>query len=311
MLRWRLLLGAVLIAGLLGLCLLDILHARPDALIYAPPGGWLYPLAFAASLLATGEIAGFYRKLPTRPQTAILYLGNLAIVLANLIPLAWPRCEANQALGPSGWPWLCFALAMIVALVSEMRRYERPGGVIPRLALAAFAFAYVGVLTSWVVQLRFFQGEAWGLVALLSMIAVVKMADSGAYTLGRLFGRHKMAPVLSPGKTWEGFAGAMLFAVAGALAVRACFQALGTPGAADPRRLGSIGGWVLYGLIVGIAGLLGDLAESLLKRDVGLKDSSTWLPGFGGVLDILDSLLLAAPVAYLCWALGLIGPLGS
>jgi phosphatidate cytidylyltransferase len=66
-------------------------------------------------------------------------------------------------------------------------------------------------------------------------------------------------------------------------------------------------GWLAYGLIVGVAGMLGDLAESLIKRDLGRKDSSDWMPGFGGVLDVLDSILFAAPVAYLCWALGLVG----
>jgi phosphatidate cytidylyltransferase len=67
-------------------------------------------------------------------------------------------------------------------------------------------------------------------------------------------------------------------------------------------------GWIAFGLLVGGAGMVGDLAESLLKRDVGRKDSSTWMPGFGGVLDVLDSLLLSAPVAWACWAFGLVGP---
>ena len=66
-------------------------------------------------------------------------------------------------------------------------------------------------------------------------------------------------------------------------------------------------GWIVFGLLVGAAGMVGDLAESLLKRDVGVKDSSTWMPGFGGVLDILDSLLLSAPVAWFCWATGIVG----
>ena len=65
---------------------------------------------------------------------------------------------------------------------------------------------------------------------------------------------------------------------------------------------------LVYGLLVSVAGIVGDLAESLLKRDAGVKDSSTWLPGFGGVLDLLDSLLVAAPVAYMCWMIGLVGP---
>ncbi len=70
-------------------------------------------------------------------------------------------------------------------------------------------------------------------------------------------------------------------------------------------------GWIIFGLLMGCVGMLGDLAESLLKRDVGCKDSSAWMPGFGGVLDILDSLLLSAPIAWLCWSLGIVGPGGG
>jgi phosphatidate cytidylyltransferase len=138
----------------------------------------------------------------------------------------------------------------------------------------------------------------------LSLILVVKLGDIGAYTLGRLFGRHKMAPVLSPGKTWEGALGAVLAAclggwLSGFWLVPAMTTATGT---VETWR------WLVYGVLVGVFGLLGDLAESLIKRDVGRKDSSTWMPGFGGVLDILDSILFAAPVAYLCWVSGLVGP---
>jgi len=122
--------------------------------------------------------------------------------------------------------------------------------------------------------------------------------------VGRLFGRHKMSPHISPGKTLEGAAGAL---ACSCLASWATFRWLvpATTRAAVPR--GPWWGWVLFGLLVGLAGLLGDLAESLLKRDSQRKDSSTWMPGFGGILDILDSILLAAPVAYALWALGLAG----
>lgn len=145
------------------------------------------------------------------------------------------------------------------------------------------------------------------MLALFSMIAVVKFTDIGAYFAGRAWGKNKMAPVLSPGKTWEGAAGGMLLAVAASLF---CLGPL-----AKMMGVATTGGWLNwlvgalgYGLCVGLAGMLGDLAESLLKRDAGVKDSSDWLPGFGGVLDLLDSLLFAGPVAYLIWALGWVGP---
>ena len=128
-----------------------------------------------------------------------------------------------------------------------------------------------------------------------SWIIVVKLGDIGAYSVGRLVGRHKITPLLSPSKTWEGAAGTLLFSVLGSWAV---FRFL------PPH--GPSWGWLPFGLLMGGVGMAGDLAESLLKRDAGSKDSSRWLPGLGGVLDILDSLLLTAPLAWFCWSAGLV-----
>jgi phosphatidate cytidylyltransferase len=135
------------------------------------------------------------------------------------------------------------------------------------------------------------------------------MSDTGQYTFGRLFGRHKLAPTVSPGKTWEGAAGGLLVAVVTALLIfgwgsRSVAGTTAVPGTA-PTDILSV---VIFAIAVAAAGIVGDLAESLLKRDAGVKDSSDWLPGFGGVLDLLDSLLVAAPVAYLFWALRMVGP---
>ena len=147
------------------------------------------------------------------------------------------------------------------------------------LALTIFSFVYVGLFLSFVVLLRLFGTNVQGMLSLVSLIAVVKMGDTGAYTVGRLFGRHKMTPRLSPGKTWEGAAGAMLFVVIGSWAV---FDLLGPRLSNRSTELLEPWRWIVYGLVVGVAGMIGDLAESLLKRDAGQKDSSTWMPGFGG-----------------------------
>ncbi len=189
--------------------------------------------------------------------------------------------------------------AVALAFVAEMRRHQKPGGVTVSVAVAVLGVAYVGLLLSFLIQLRYW----WGLRALLSLLIVVKMADTGAYAVGRIAGRHKMAPSLSPSKTIEGAIGALVVAC---LSSWATFRWLlpsptGPEVAREPWQ-----GWLLFGLLIGVAGIVGDLAESLLKRGAARKDSSDWMPGFGGVLDLLDSVLLAAPVAYVCWTLGLV-----
>jgi phosphatidate cytidylyltransferase len=142
------------------------------------------------------------------------------------------------------------------------------------------------------------------MVALFSMLLIVKMADTGAFACGKSFGRNKMMPVLSPGKTWEGAVGGV---------VVACVTSWAFFRFAAPLIAG--GSWVQppvaavvgYGAALAVAGMIGDLAESLLKRDMQRKDSSTWLPGLGGVLDIIDAPLIAGPVAWLWWEMGLLG----
>jgi phosphatidate cytidylyltransferase len=297
MLRWRLTLGVLLIAVLVALCWLD--HQA------ATPGIWLLPLALVLSVLASHEVIALLAARGLRPLPWLIYGGNLLIVASNAAVLVWPQ----HRLGALGWPLSTFALAMIAAFAGEMRRYERPGEVSERLALGVFGLAYVGVLLSFVVQLRLLDlalgGGRWGVSALISLIIVVKMCDTGAYTAGRLFGRHKMAPVLSPGKTIEGAIGGLIFSVAGAWIAFGWLVPAMSSSIYGPRSWWT---WTLFGLLVGAVGMLGDLAESLLKRDLGRKDSGAWVPGFGGVLDILDSILIGAPVAYLCWIFGLVGP---
>ena len=126
-------------------------------------------------------------------------------------------------------------------------------------------------------------GTAW----LFLVFATTWIQDSAAYFVGRTFGRHRMAPILSPKKTWEGFAGGMFASVATTLVATAL---LGLP-------ISYLGAGML-GVAAGIAGPLGDLGESLIKRQVGVKDSGHLIPGHGGILDRMDSLLFVGPVIY-------------
>lgn len=291
MLRWRLVLGALLIAMLAGLAVWD--HRS------SPPGVWVtLPVLSLLTLAATHELLALFAARELKPLAWPLYLANLALVVANWAPTFAPAFSASEL------QVSITAAAVLALFLGEMRRYERPGVVMERLACGLLIVGYIGVLFAFLGKLRLLQGGAVGIPALLSLVVIVKFGDTGAYTCGRLFGKHKMAPVLSPGKTLEGAAGGLLAACFGGWLSGAWLLPLLTSNAGPTAH----GGWLAYGLIVGLAGMFGDLAESLIKRDVGRKDSSAWMPGFGGVLDVLDSILFAAPVAYWCWSYGLAGP---
>lgn len=289
MLRWRLLLGTLLVGLVVLLGWLDA-HARM-------PGFWLFPLALAATLAGTGELLWMLGDWPSRPVAWVVYVGNAAILASNWLPYAsghrvlWP---GEQAI----WTAAALAFALIVAFGCEVWRYHTPGIATARLAATALILTYIGLMMSFAVQLRLLASGGLGVLVVGSMILTVKLGDIGAYTVGRLIGRHRMAPRLSPGKTLEGAAGSLLFACFGAwLSLCVLWPRV----AGEPDLVFSAAQWVSYGIVVGAAGMFGDLAESLLKRDLGRKDSSPWLPGFGGVLDIIDSILLAAPVAFVWW----------
>lgn len=307
MLSWRISLGTLFVAVLIGLCWWDH-HA-------AIPGIVLFPLAIALTILAGEEFLQLAAAGRLKPLRWAVHGANLLVVLSSWVPPACletsgGRAVSNDAFAGGVFPldtiratdqWLVLAVAagLFLFFLGEMRRYEKPGRVLVNLATATLAMLYAGLLVAMLVRLRL----GFGVGALASLVIVVKMCDTGAYTVGRLIGRHKMAPVLSPGKTIEGAIGGLVFACLGSVAAFAWLVPAITGGAAA----GSWWSWLAFGLIVGLAGMLGDLAESLIKRDVGQKDSSRWMPGFGGVLDILDSVLLATPAAYACWALGLVG----
>jgi len=151
------------------------------------------------------------------------------------------------------------------------------------LGAGALIQVYVTFMAGFYLVLTGSDGGEWWTLA---SIVIVVVTDIGAYATGLRFGRHKLAPNISPGKTWEGFAGSIVFAIVAAvlLAVLMLHQ---------PWWLG-----VIMGVLLALVGTAGDLMESLIKRDIGVKDISTWLPGHGGFLDRLDSILPSAAVAY-------------
>ena len=303
MLRSRLAAAAAILIPLIGLLIAD-LRWNLNA-----PGIWIAPLGILIGLMAASEMLDLLKTPGHRPLAWTVYFGVVLIIMAACAPMAWglagrpypPTCP----LGKLGWPLLGVAFSLMLAFVGEMKRYEQAGGVMVNLGLSVLTIVYVGVPIAFAALLRQLHTNAWGMVALVSVVFIVKVSDSGAYFVGKSFGRNKLAPRISPGKTIEGGLGGILAAVAASW-VYFQFLAPQVVGSSMPRQ--SLWGVALYGIVLALVGLAGDLSESLMKRDVARKDSSSWLPGLGGVLDIMDSLFFAMPAAYACWALGMVGP---
>lgn len=270
-----------------------------------------FPLWLVLSLVATGaaalELVWLLNETSARPSGNTVFGGVIALVLANWAPHILARLHhlphmidrlPYDPLAPVnalGWPFLTFAAVVMMTFIAQSAQFEKPGATMATISGTILAVSYVGILGSFLIQLRWLDGPYHGLVPLVYLFVAAKGADVGAYTLGRLAGRHKLWPRLSPNKTVEGAVGGLLFAVGGSLIITAGTRALPQVAAL------SWAGAVAYGLIVGSAAQLGDLMESMIKRDCARKDASAAVPGFGGVLDVLDSLLFAGPVSFGFW----------
>jgi phosphatidate cytidylyltransferase len=298
MLRTRLFFGLSMVAGLLlALCVDEWL---------AP---W-YPFWFVLSgfvlVAAAQELTGLLEATSARPSRNSVIGGVLALLVANWVArvavdgdvrasLSALLHEPAQPLDALAYPFLGFVAVFMVSFVVQSLQFETPGQTMAKIAGTVLAVAYVGLLGSFLIQMRWFDGRHQGILAVVFLVATAKGADTGAYTVGRLAGRHKLWPKLSPHKTIEGAVGGLFFGVVAALVVAAI--------ARQVLRVPTLG-WTIaagYGLLVGAVAQLGDLMESMIKRDCERKDASTAVPGFGGVLDVVDSLLFAAPVAYMVW----------
>jgi phosphatidate cytidylyltransferase len=260
-------------------------------------------LVAAALVEAAREISALLARTSARPSANAVVGGVLALVVANWAPHVTAAVELAPGLdgvGPTAvfaWPMWVFTALVMATFVAQSVQFVEPGRTMATIAGTVLAIAYVGLLGSFGVQFRWLGGPHLGLLAVAGLFATAKGADIGAYTFGRLAGRHRLWPRLSPNKTVEGAAGGLVFGLIGAVGVEALAQFV------IGRELLGWGGAVGFGLVVGAAAQLGDLMESMIKRDCAQKDASDTLPGFGGVLDVLDSLLFAGPVAYGYWLL--------
>lgn len=218
--------------------------------------------------------------------------GGVALVSVLFLHLSG---LAKAPLGAAELELGILAILLLVLLVRRVFAHPAPP------AFAMVGHTMLGVLcVSWLLgfMLKIFfyaapQGAAFeGGYCLLFFILATKCSDIGAYSLGSLIGRHKMIPKVSPTKTWEGFAGAILLSTAAAMVMAHYWGA---------ARLGgmTLAHAAALGLVLAVGAVLGDLVESVFKRDSGVKDSGSFFPGIGGILDLLDSLLFNAPLMFL------------
>ncbi|MFI4861784.1 MAG: phosphatidate cytidylyltransferase [Phycisphaerales bacterium JB063] len=277
MLKYRLTLGPILVALLLAVLWLDqfMQHAyawRPGIVIFAL-------IMLPAIRIASIELARMFDAKGHWVSANTMFLAGVAGCLGLIATGRGSSYDDPQTrfmlVATAG----CAAVALAMLLHA---REKRPTGAIPAASAAALAFVYLGLMPGFFLALRA-EHSAW---VLAIAILVVKACDIGAYATGMTIGKHKLIYWLSPGKTWEGLAGGVVLAMLVSVLLLRPLADL-TPGYA-----------LLVGAVLGVVGQLGDLAISLLKRDAQVKDAGQTLPGFGGVLDMIDSPLLAAPVAY-------------
>ncbi len=233
----------------------------------------------------------YFRLLRGESHRSFPLLG-LVICLAYWVTVIW------WVLARKGQPPMWLDLAALTISVQGAfllcYRHNLEGiATLQRIFSTVFGVVYTVIFYGFVLRLLYFQstqGQPGGVFLVLFLVMVTKFSDMGAYLFGVVFGRHKMIPHISPAKSWEGFAGAFIGAFGGALLLLLTI----------PEKLAPLT-WT-HGLILTpllcLTGISGDLAESVIKRCIAIKDSGHSLPGIGGILDLTDSLLFTAPVFY-------------
>ena len=235
---------------------------------------------------AVTELAALFTAERIRPYTSLAALGCGALALHAFLT-QWPAFQHVAA------SCLAFIIVFVMLMAALLRAIEQQTeDAIVRMAGTVLATLYLGGLAWFIMAIRVkhavgFNGST---KIILMLLLAVKSTDIGAYFGGRALGRHKLIPWLSPGKTWEGLICGLITA---ALVAMAFAQAIHQP----------LWKAALFGACIGAIGQAGDLLESLMKRDAEVKDSGRLIPGFGGVLDVIDSPLFAAPFAYLWFSL--------
>jgi phosphatidate cytidylyltransferase len=285
----RILLGGCMIFLLLGLLAGDAWLATK---LEFPFRGALFSLAVSVlAAMGTRELIALAKNKAISVSNSILIVGVVALITQPV----WKAFLCDNGVEDGTSLALIFVLLLMIAALVQGRRHGTTATFV-NLGFSCFALTYLGLGFWFLVKIRFLTLSSTDIAQqsgpIILFLLTVKSADIGAYFTGKAIGRHKWVPQISPAKTWEGFIGGTLFACIIASLFTRLFDII------------PIAVAVLFGLVIGIFGQLGDLLESMLKRDSGEKDAANLLPAFGGVLDLVDSVVVAAPVAYLVlrWA---------
>jgi phosphatidate cytidylyltransferase len=262
------------------------------AVAWSGSGVALLGLLGLASALALREYLHLAADLLDRPARAVVGL----VAVAYFVAEGWWLALGNA---PGRFDLEVAAVFAVIAglFAVEMRRPLRGRETFSVITAGLFGFVYIPLFFFGFVARVVFTGAgegtgaAAGIPLMLLLVAVTKFTDMGAYAVGSLIGKHKMIPHISPGKTWQGFGGALFGAAVAGLGLVALF-----PRAMAPLTPGHA---LALAFVLGLVGVFGDLVESVVKRCLGAKDSGHSLPGIGGVLDLIDSLCFTAPVFYL------------
>jgi phosphatidate cytidylyltransferase len=312
MLKYRLTFGPIMIGILLlifygdsrldrfditGTALQDLFHGRT----YLPSGLLLLASFFMLIILGAGELCRIFAAKGILASRLIVTLAGMSGCLMMFAIPYTADAKMTMAL---------FATIIVVLFMLSLIKHSwlrrKTDGAVMAAAVTMFALIYMGLLPGFLVAIRRWYSP-WVVAAVL---LVVKSCDIGAYFTGRAIGRHKLIPWLSPGKTWEGLIGGVIFSGLVALGLAYLSNHFGVAGiykTVDGVRNFTPNDFHLprtfiAGLLMGGVGQFGDLTASLFKRDAGIKDSGNSIPGFGGVLDVVDSPLVVAPLAYwLLW----------
>lgn len=309
MLRQRIIFGSLLALAVIAGLVADVLLARqfstaaPWVVLGVNLTPFIYNGLFVTLIVLTFTVLAVWEMTELARQGGYRPLRFESTFFASGLAIGpWLSSNLPDRSFAHNQSWGMLWLALLVGfsfLAQAMRRGTEK--VMVNLSTSLFIVYYCGGLAGYMTKLRMELGGAEATVLLLFSMFLVKMNDVGAFFTGLAIGRTKLIPWLSPKKTWEGLVGGVATTVLLAIGIGLWIHSTGFA----PRSEHVLSSWTFlaaFGLTMAFFSIAGDLCESLIKRDLEVKDSSRLIPGLGGVLDVLDSPLLAAPAAWFFWS---------